>query len=866
MNIKSFLKKSWNDGTEIGIHNIWSTALIGSGAHFGFYFIFKYVFHIYENFLLRMIAVLLCILVVPFYKKRVPWFYCYWHFMLIYVLPFIFTVNLLKSNFNELWIYWEIFMIFILIMHVPNWFMCVTDLLIGVSFAILYYVLSSAASSSLEISFNVALYSIVIVFSVIAGILFNYANRMTSLNKLKEQHLQLTSMAGSIVHEIRNPLNAINLVDHQIKDLTEEMDGDLKKRLLDLSAATQNSVKQANEIINVILADLGEKPISSSDFCYLNVKESITDIVEKYGYNEEEKERVKLHIDEESNFIFKAVPERFTFIIYNLLKNALYYLKEYPDSIITIGTETREIDGVQYNAIYVHDTGPGIAPHVLPKLFGDFYTSGKKGGTGLGLAFCKRNMKLFGGDITCESEFGKWTRFSLLFPVLSEAELETAKIESRRRKILLVDDQEVNLITLKSKIERILPDISCDLARAGKEAINMAKENKYHLILMDVQMPEMDGIEAVKRIRSYDKEVPIIALTSLSKEYLLEEVNFVISKENFNYYLNKLSTDNILYRAVTKWIIDLEDDMHYMGTKEEYLEVLKGKKAILADDEKINRMMTKRMLEGAGMIIAEANNGKELLELYQNSLDKNGKSSFDIIITDINMPPYNGDKATKEIRRIEAINKISHHDEMPIIALSGDGRREDIHHFFECQMTDYFIKGSKPELLPKIVANYLVKRHAELDTKEANKPEEQIEDQIRNKIKNEIESQGSKIANDNSRISQIQSKNLNQNRIEHFNKEDQRMLLKVFIKSSGENMVKIIQSKNSGDVKSLLFYIHSIKGTASSIGAEKLSKYIKDIESKIRDGNEPHGWMEELHEIYGELENEIGEVLKRLRS
>src|SRR5690606_24009345 len=154
--------------------------------------------------------------------------------------------------------------------------------------------------------------------------------------------------------------------------------------------------------------------------------------------------------------------------------------------------------------------GPGIPAHIITKLFEEFYTSGKKEGTGLGLSFCKRNMQIFGGDIICESEFGYgksgWTKFSLLFPILSAEEIEKLKTETKKRKILLVDDKEVNLITIKSKIEKTLFHIHCDIAIGGKEAINMAKEADYHLILIDIQMPEINGIEAAKKIRAYNKK------------------------------------------------------------------------------------------------------------------------------------------------------------------------------------------------------------------------------------------------------------------------------------------------------------------------------------------------------------------------
>jgi CheY-like chemotaxis protein len=618
-------------------------------------------------------------------------------------------------------------------MYVPHWLIVLFDLAVGFLSALFLYSFTGAVSGmaffdpvmpSSNSVLDLILYLSTFAFAIISGLIFSYSNAKGIASE--ERAKIFKSLAGSIAHELRNPLNTINLIGAQINDLAVDLDKKsgsgyqvkynsesptipgvtiiptAKSKLLNLTSHISDSISNANNIINIILGDLSEKKIDPEDFVYLEPDKILPDVVEKFGYrNDEEKSKVKLlpSKHEEDNFLFKAVPDRLTYIVFNLLKNALYYLNQYPNSVVTLGTETRTISGTEYNVIYVNDTGPGIPPHIIPKLFGDFYTSGKKEGTGLGLSFCKRNMQMFGGDIICESEFGKWTRFSLLFPQLSEEEVRRAKLEGKKKKILLVDDQEVNLITTKSKIEKILLYISCDIARSGKEAISMAKQNKYQLILMDVQMPEVSGIEATRKIRSYDKEVPIIALTSLNRDSFLRAVDDTMSKSDFNYYLSKSSRDNLLYRGVSKWITDPQDDMSYVGAKEDYLKILGGKKVILADDQQMNRIITKRSLEAAGLIVVEVSDGKELLEIYQKSLDVNGISDFDVVITDVNMPPNDGDDAAKEIRVIEASHKISHHDEMPIIALSGDGDKEDIHHFFECQMTDYFIKGTKPELL-----------------------------------------------------------------------------------------------------------------------------------------------------------------------
>ncbi len=859
--LKAYLKNAFSKGTTINDYNLKALVIVGSFGHPLFAALHIYLFNMpWDSMILKTSAGLICLSLATrdyWPKKLKPFFPLYWHFMLIYNLSFLITLTSLNNHFIKTWFMWEVIMLYILIMFVPHWLIFLIDLVIGVVGALVVHSIFFGGGSVFDpivMPYNsgpleILLYISTFMFAVVSGLIFSYSNAKGVASE--ERAKIFKSLAGSIAHELRNPLNAINLVGAQINDLASDLDKQngsgyqvkynsesaivpgvsiiptAKSKLLNLTSHITDSIANANNIINIILGDLSEKKIDPEDFSYLEPEKVLPEIVEKYGYrSDEEKSKVKLLLSPEDNFLLKAVPDRLTYIVFNLLKNAFYYLNQFPESIITIGTERRMIDGTEYNVIYVNDTGPGIPPHIIPKLFGDFYTSGKKEGTGLGLSFCKRNMQMFGGDIICESEFGKWTRFSLLFPKLSEEEIRKAKLEGKKRKILLADDQEVNLITTKSKLEKILLYVSCDIARSGKEAISMARQNKYQLILMDVQMPDISGIEATKRIRSYDKEVPIIALTSLNRDSFSRAIQDAMSKNDFNNYLSKSSRDNLLYRGVSKWITDPQDDLAYVGTKDDCLKILHGKRAILADDQQINRLMTKRSLESAGLIVVEANDGKELLEIYQKSLDANGRSNFDVVITDVNMDPYDGDDAAKEIRAIETLHRISHHDEIPIIALSGDGDKEDIHHFFECQMTDYFIKGNKPELLLKIVANYLTKK---------------------------IERQENEDAMNGDELFNLNKKALG----EHFNEEDQATILDLFVKDTDGLMERIIESKENHDTKSLLLHVHAIKGTAANVGADRLFNYAKMIEPKIKDNSAPQNWVEVMQKIYSDLKNEI---------
>ena len=409
-------------------------------------------------------------------------------------------------------------------------------------------------------------------------------------------------------------------------------------------------------------------------------------------------------------------------------------------------------------------------------------------------------------------------------------------------RILLVDDQEINLITIKSKIEKFLVGLKCDIARNGNDAIDIIKKNNYQLVLMDVQMSGMNGFITAKTIKNYNKDIIIIALTSLSRKSFRKEIAKEFDKNYFDFYISKSAPDNILFRGIAKWLYHFKDNFYYLGEKMDYIKNLQNKRAVLADDQAVSRIIIKKFLEDVGLEVVEANDGSDLLEIYRHSLDDKGKTNIDIIITDINMPIINGDEVSTIIRKIENLNEINYHQELPIIALSGDGEKDDIKKYLDSQMTDYFIKGDDYELLIKIISNYLVKRHSI--------------------ALNELPSDLKFFAEINNFLSIDDVKIFNESALLFFDKDEKTKLFSLFIKESAELINNIIKSNSNNNIKDVLFYMHSIKGISRSVGAERLFYNIRTIESLLKNNKILVDWLQVVIDSHQEFIKEIQIFLK----
>ncbi len=513
-----------------------------------------------------------------------------------------------------------------------------------------------------------------------------------------ESRKNYLALSASIAHEMRNPLNSVRqsttiakerLEKAHLGETTcptsfEKMIPISSKDFHEIVSSTDialSSATRGNIIIDAIMDSIREKPVDVRSFKNFRISEIVNLVMREYAFEPNQKERIIIDIKPDQDFSVKCNETLLSYAFFNLLKNSLYYADSHPNLTITISSG---IGYDKFDHIYFRDNGPGVPKARLGAIFEAFSTSGKPSGTGLGLAFCKRTMKNFSGTITCDSNEGEYTEFVLSFPksIQRKRSFETSNC------VLLVDDQQTVLLITKRILEKGLESTSCTMLESGIEAVERLKYYHYDLIVMDIEMLGMTGIETVRKIREFDKETPIMAYSLRDIETMREE----LESAGFDDYLHKLRPVKNLLRMSSK--LSRIKLTRSLLSDEEINAALDKKRILFADDDSVNLFLTKHQLEKYRTEVDIAKNGLEAVDLAK-------WEDYDLILMDISMPKMDGITAAKKIREFQAKNNKT---KIPIIAFTGDDSKNKIREILEAGFDDYFIKGRDHKELVEIMA------------------------------------------------------------------------------------------------------------------------------------------------------------------
>ncbi|WP_455673608.1 ATP-binding protein [Phocaeicola sp.] len=320
--------------------------------------------------------------------------------------------------------------------------------------------------------------------------------------KAEESDRMKSIFLANMSHEIRTPLNAIVGFSEILITTSEEEEKELYIKII-----RENS-NLLLQLINDIL-DLSRIESGKTEMFYQPLE--VGALMEEVGkvYKMKLPQGVKLEVLRPArDLIISTDRNRVTQVLFNFMSNAI---KNTQSGCITIGVEKAE----ECIKLYVRDTGRGIPEDRLASIFNRFEkVNAFVQGTGLGLPICKSIADRLGGDIEVQSVLGEGSTFSLVLPYWEqkkeEDSEEDAEMRRRRHTILVVEDVEANFMLLNGFLKK---DYTLLWAMNGEEGVNCYIRERPDLIIMDIKMPVMNGVEAIGRIRNISPEVPIIAVT-----------------------------------------------------------------------------------------------------------------------------------------------------------------------------------------------------------------------------------------------------------------------------------------------------------------------------------------------------------------
>ncbi len=495
-----------------------------------------------------------------------------------------------------------------------------------------------------------------------------------------------TTFLANMSHEIRTPINAILGMDELI--LREDTDPKITEYARNIKDAGNALLEIISDVLDFSKIEQGKMEIINAEY---DTRQLINNIITMISVKTDEKGlRFERNISDDLPSKLIGDEKSLREILINLLGNAVKYTQK-GSICFTVKEEKTDEKRIDL-CISVKDTGIGIKDEDKSRLFMQFerFDHAKNRsieGTGLGLAISANLIKLMGGTIECQSEQGKGTTFTVVLDIpVADRQRDEMKLDPVN--VLIVDDDE---ITLKTTADTLVSfGASAEQAGSGKEALGKIEQHyksgkDYDIIIVDWKMPDIDGVETIRRIRSeIGAKIPILLISAYDRSDVEEKAK----EAGANGIVNKPLFPSTLYDTINALI---GKDPGSIEPEEDYSD-LEGMKILVAEDNDINWEIVSAMLSMFGITTERAENGRVCVDMVSAAEE----GCYEMILMDVQMPEMNGLDATREIRNMSE-PKAS----IPIIAVTADAFSENVTECLNAGMNGHISKPIDMKLVIK---------------------------------------------------------------------------------------------------------------------------------------------------------------------
>lgn len=522
-----------------------------------------------------------------------------------------------------------------------------------------------------------------------------------ALTQAQNSNRARTAFFSSMSHEIRTPMNGImGMTNIALKNLDdrEKTESCLNK----IMAASEHLLGLINEVLDMSRIESGKLSLKEEN---VNLPSLIANLVSFIKPDMDKKNQVlymKSPVLEHDTVLSDTL--HLQKILLNLLSNAVKYTQEGGEIRLMITENPMDADTIGMRFV-VADNGIGMSPEFLECIFKPFERAedsrmSQVTGTGLGLAITKSIVDMMGGSIRVESRKNKGSRFTVDIPLKLPVQPEQEIPDLTQYSALVVDDDQDACEGICLILQEI--GIRARWVLNGPEAVKQAwdahvMKKDYGMLIVDMKMPGMDGLETARQIRKrLGSKTPILLLSAYDWECVKDEAVLI----GINGFLTKPIFKNELLGQLAYFFQGRKNKTEESAPED--WENLNGVSILAAEDNELNREIIVELLESHGAVVDTACNGKEALDAYLNS----SPGYYRLILMDVHMPEMNGLEATKAIRDSGRPDAAT----VPVIAMTADVFKEDIRRCREAGMDAHIGKPVELDKLFSTLQRFLNKQ------------------------------------------------------------------------------------------------------------------------------------------------------------